>query len=58
MYTYSPECIIENIGHSKWLLDWLTAKRFILSVKKYVVGYYLYNYIHKTIKSEDLFINL
>jgi len=58
MYKESPECIIENIGHTKWLMEWLYKKGYIEKVTKYVVGYYLYNYVYKTINSEELFINL
>ena len=58
MYKESPECIIENIGHSKWLIEWLYNKGYIEKLTKYIVGYYLYNYVYKTINSEELFINL
>ena len=58
MYKESPECIIENIGHSKWLMEWLYNKGYIEKLTKYIVGYYLYNYVYKTINSEELFINL
>lgn len=58
LYKESPECIIENIGHTKWLMDWLYKNRYIEKLNKYLVGFYLYNYLHKTINPKDLFINL
>tara|TARA_B100001758_G_scaffold36350_2_gene27642 strand:+ start:3132 stop:4142 length:1011 start_codon:yes stop_codon:yes gene_type:complete len=52
------ECIIESIGHTVKLMRWLELTGYIESKDSYLVGYYLYNYIHKTVNSEDLFINI
>ena len=54
----SLECIVENVGHTKRLIEWLKKSAYINKMDRYVVGYYLYNYLHKTVKSEDLFINI
>ena len=58
LYNDCPDCIIESIGHTIQLLDWLKNTGYILNSKKYIVGFYLFNYIHNTIKPNDLFINL
>ena len=52
------ECIVENVGHNRWLIDWLKQTHYINKMDRYIVGYYLYNYLHKTVKSEELFINI
>lgn len=48
------EIIIEKIGHNAWLLE--SFKSNITS--SYVTGYYLYNYIHKTVSPHDVYINV
>ena len=58
IYKESPDCIIESIGHTIGLLHWLKTTGYILIKYKYIVGFYLFNYIHNTIKANDLFINL
>jgi GNAT superfamily N-acetyltransferase len=54
----SYESIIENVGHTIWLVDWLKSSGYIITIDMYLVGYYLYNYLHKTVDSTHLFINL
>ena len=48
------EIIIENIGHSRWLVDEFRS----LVTSSYITGYYLYNYIHKTVSPSRVYINL
>ena len=48
------EIIIENIGHNTLLLDSFKSN----TTSSYVTGYYLYNYIHKTVSPQNLYINV
>ncbi len=54
----SNECIIENVGHTIELVDWLKSSGYILKSNMYLVGFYLYNYLHSTVDSKELFINI
>lgn len=54
----SSECIIENVGHTIKLVDWLKVSGYILKSDMYLVGFYLYNYLHNTVESKELFINI
>ena len=54
----SNECIIENVGHTIELVDWLKSSGYILKLNMYLVGFYLYNYLHSTVESKELFINI
>ena len=58
MQQQSSDCIIENVGHTIWLVDWLKVSGYIQKTEKYLVGYYLYNYLHKTVKTNELCVNL
>ena len=54
----SNECIIENVGHTIHLVDWFKSSGYIITSEMYLVGFYLYNYLHSTVDSKRLFINI
>ena len=54
----SNECIIERVGHTIGLVEWLKSSGSIIQSDMYLVGFYLYNYLHNTVDSKQLFINL
>ncbi len=58
LHEQSSECIIENVGHTIKLVDWLKVSGYILKSDMYLVGFYLYNYLHNTVESKELFINI
>ena len=54
----SNECILENVGHTIHLVHWLKSSGYIITSEMYLVGFYLYNYLHSTVDSKQLFINI